>query len=174
MHNNGCVVKFCPNPYSNTWHKTNIASKFDYLNIYIPTQYFNIRHHTDFACATPLQTNYTEIQNIWCCVNSHALILEENIEEKYLWSTRCKYILHSFLVKQLCILLSEKWSIEMRKLQKTWMTSGFCCRVNEIFALLWCYTAGINCYLPTFRDNLSVQSSRIKKSKALVDPIFKG
>jgi hypothetical protein len=38
--------------------------------------------------------------------------------------------------------------------------SGFRCGVNEIFALVGCYAAQIGSQLPTFRDNLSVPSSR--------------
>jgi hypothetical protein len=37
--------------------------------------------------------------------------------------------------------------------------------VNEIFALLGCYTALIHSYLRKFQDNLSVSSSRVKQSK---------
>jgi hypothetical protein len=35
----------------------------------------------------------------------------------------------------------------------------------EIWALLWCYAASCGYLLPTFRDNLSIPSLRVKKSK---------
>jgi hypothetical protein len=37
--------------------------------------------------------------------------------------------------------------------------------VNEIFALLEFYTDYIGSYLPMFRDNISLPSSRVKQSK---------
>ena len=40
-------------------------------------------------------------------MDSRARILEKIFEEKYLWSTRCKYVLHSILIQQYCILLLE-------------------------------------------------------------------
>jgi hypothetical protein len=43
--------------------------------------------------------------------------------------------------------------------------SGFCRDVDEICALLGYYAASSGNPFPTFRDNLSVQSSRIKKYK---------
>ena len=43
--------------------------------------------------------------------------------------------------------------------------SSFRRGVNEILALLGCYTALIGSYLPMFRDNLSVPSSWVKQSK---------
>jgi len=164
MYNNERVGKFCSNSDSNAWHNMNIASKFEYLNITHQTQYFNIRHHTEFTCAIPLQTKDTKIP---CCVDLHAQILGENVEEKYLRSTRCKYILQSILIWQHFTLLLEIWSIQMMKPQKTWMNSGFFHSVNEIFALLGYCTTGISSYLPAFRDNLSVPSSWVKMSKTL-------
>jgi hypothetical protein len=44
-------------------------------------------------------------------------------------------------------------------------TAGFRRSVIEIFVLLGCYVGKIASYLPTFRDKLSVPSSRDKKSK---------
>jgi hypothetical protein len=38
--------------------------------------------------------------------------------------------------------------------------SGFHCGVGRISALLWCYAASNGNSLPTFRDNVSVPSSR--------------
>ena len=46
-------------------------------------------------------------------------------------------------------------------------TSGFCRDVDEICALLGYYAALIVSFVPTFRDNLSVPSSRIKQSTHL-------
>jgi hypothetical protein len=43
-----------------------------------------------------------------------------------------------------------------------YVISSFHHCVNEIFALLECYAAYIGSYLPTFRNNLSVLSSRVK------------
>jgi hypothetical protein len=43
--------------------------------------------------------------------------------------------------------------------------SGVCCDVDEICALLGYYAALSASSVPTFRDNLSVPSSRVKKSK---------
>jgi hypothetical protein len=43
--------------------------------------------------------------------------------------------------------------------------SGFRCDVEQICALLGYYTASSGSSVPTFRDNLSVPPSRIKKSK---------
>ena len=42
--------------------------------------------------------------------------------------------------------------------------SGFRRGVVEVFALLRCYAAWVGSWLPTFRDNLLVPSSRVKKS----------
>jgi hypothetical protein len=42
----------------------------------------------------------------------------------------------------------------------TCLISGFCRIVNENFALQGCYVSLIGSYLPTFRDNVSVRSSR--------------
>jgi hypothetical protein len=39
---------------------------------------------------------------------------------------------------------------------------------NEIFSLLGYYAALSGSYVPTFRDNLSVASSRVEKSKKKV------
>jgi hypothetical protein len=47
------------------------------------------------------------------------------------------------------------------------MISGFNCGVNESFTLLGCYAAKIGIYLPTFWDNLSVPSSRVKQSRKM-------
>jgi hypothetical protein len=47
------------------------------------------------------------------------------------------------------------------------VVSGFRRGVNEIFALLEFYAAYIASLSPTFRDNLSVPSSRVKQSKTL-------
>jgi hypothetical protein len=43
--------------------------------------------------------------------------------------------------------------------------SGFRRDVDEIYALLGYYAKSCGNYLPTFRDNVSVPSSRVKKSK---------
>jgi hypothetical protein len=42
---------------------------------------------------------------------------------------------------------------------------GFCHDVDGMCALLVYYTALSGSYVPTFRNNLSVPSSRVKKSK---------
>jgi hypothetical protein len=42
--------------------------------------------------------------------------------------------------------------------------SGFHRDVDEICAVLGCYAASSGNLLPTFRDNVSVPSSRVKKS----------
>jgi len=44
---------------------------------------------------------------------------------------------------------------------------GLRCGVNKVFAILDCYAALIGRYLPTFWDNLSVPSSRVKQSVGL-------
>jgi len=46
--------------------------------------------------------------------------------------------------------------------------SGFRCEVDEICALLGYYSVYGGSSLPTFRDNLSVTSSRVKKSNIVV------
>lgn len=43
--------------------------------------------------------------------------------------------------------------------------SSFCYRVNEDLGPLWCYTALIGSWLPTFQDDLLVLSSRVKQYK---------
>jgi hypothetical protein len=43
------------------------------------------------------------------------------------------------------------------------------CGENEIFALLGCYAAVIDSYLPAFGDNLSVPSLKFKQPKTLED-----
>jgi hypothetical protein len=45
------------------------------------------------------------------------------------------------------------------------VTSGFRCDVDEIWTLLGYYAASSSNPLRTFRDNVSVPSSRVKKSK---------
>jgi hypothetical protein len=45
------------------------------------------------------------------------------------------------------------------------MISGFHRDVNEICGLLGNYTASWGNYLPTFRDNVSVASSRVEISR---------
>ena len=45
------------------------------------------------------------------------------------------------------------------------VTLGLHRRLNEIFPLLECYTEQIGSYLPTFRDNLSVQFSVVTQYK---------
>jgi hypothetical protein len=47
--------------------------------------------------------------------------------------------------------------------------SGFRRDVDEICALLGCYAASNGDPLPTFRDNLSGASSRVKKSKKTLE-----
>jgi len=49
------------------------------------------------------------------------------------------------------------------------MISGFHRVVNVIFALLGCYAAYNGSYLPTFRDTLSVPSSRFKGQGSVPD-----
>ena len=44
------------------------------------------------------------------------------------------------------------------------MISVFAGEVGDVCILLACYVASSSNFLPTFRDNLSVQSSRVKKS----------
>jgi hypothetical protein len=44
--------------------------------------------------------------------------------------------------------------------------SGFRRHVDEIYALLGCYAASSGNTLPTFRDHISVLSSRVKKKKS--------
>ena len=46
----------------------------------------------------------------------------------------------------------------------SYLISGFLCDVDEVCALLTCYAACNGNYLPTFQDNLSVPSSRVKNS----------
>jgi len=46
---------------------------------------------------------------------------------------------------------------------KLCVISGFCDEVDETRALLGYYTVSSCDFLPTFRDNLSIPSSRIKK-----------
>jgi len=48
------------------------------------------------------------------------------------------------------------------KLQKSCVTSRHRRGVNENFVVLECYAALIGSQLPTFRNNLSVPSSRVK------------
>jgi hypothetical protein len=45
------------------------------------------------------------------------------------------------------------------------MISGFHCGVNEVCALLGCYAASSGNFLPTFRNNLSVPSAKVRQSK---------
>jgi hypothetical protein len=45
------------------------------------------------------------------------------------------------------------------------VTSGFRRELGKTCALLGCYTASSGDFLPTFRDNLSVQSSGVKIQK---------
>jgi hypothetical protein len=52
------------------------------------------------------------------------------------------------------------------------VTSGFRCEVVRKCALLGCYTARSSNSLPTFRDKLSVQFSRVKSFFALkIEPV---
>jgi hypothetical protein len=44
------------------------------------------------------------------------------------------------------------------------MISGFCHDVDEICALLGCYAVSSGNPLPVFRNDLSVPSSRVRKS----------
>jgi hypothetical protein len=46
--------------------------------------------------------------------------------------------------------------------------SGFCHDANEIRALSGFYAVQNDSFLPTFQDNLSVPSSRLKKSKKAI------
>jgi hypothetical protein len=50
-----------------------------------------------------------------------------------------------------------------------WVTSGFRRNIDDICALLGYYAAYSGNSVPTFRDNLSVASSRVKNSLALED-----
>jgi hypothetical protein len=49
--------------------------------------------------------------------------------------------------------------------------SGFLCDVDEICALLGYYAASSGNPLPTFRNNVSVPSSRVKNSSLRIRPI---
>jgi hypothetical protein len=67
-----------------------------------------------------------------------------------------------------CLNLEGSW-LPVRMLNNRWknwrnqcIMSGFHRVVNVIFALLGCYAAQINSYSLTFRDTLSVFSSRFK------------
>ena len=61
------------------------------------------------------------------------------------------------------------WTSSLSHVNKTNMViSGFSHDVDEIFALLGYYAALSGSPVPTFRDNLSVPSSRVKKSKKKV------
>ena len=50
------------------------------------------------------------------------------------------------------------------------MTSGFRPKVDEICTLLGYYAAFIDKHSPTFRENISLPSSRLKKSKKKLHP----
>jgi len=60
------------------------------------------------------------------------------------------------------------FSILLIKQLVDWVISGSCHSVYKIFALLGCYLAYIGDSLPTFRDNPSVPSTRVKKSSNLL------
>jgi hypothetical protein len=166
MHNNECVGKFCPNSNSNTWHKINIASKFDYLNI--THLQCTVTRGTTKNLIVPLHIKQMiqKYKNIMLC----GLVCLD-FRGKYWRKTPKKYKMQLYSTQHfnttILYLTVEVWSIQMMELQTTWMSSGFCCSVNEIFALLGCCTAGISSYLQTFRDNLSVPSSRVKMSKTV-------
>jgi hypothetical protein len=53
----------------------------------------------------------------------------------------------------------------MHNVEFVGVTSGFCRDVDEICGLLGYYAALSGSSVPTFRDNLSVPSLRVKKSK---------
>jgi hypothetical protein len=53
-------------------------------------------------------------------------------------------------------------SFTMRNFKEFCVISGFGGEVDVNFALLGCYVASSGNFLPTFRDNLSVPSSRVK------------
>jgi hypothetical protein len=63
-----------------------------------------------------------------------------------------------FMSKQLIFFLNAK---SEGKIIET-LISGFRCDVDEICALLGYYPASCGNCLPTFRDNVSVPSSRVK------------
>jgi hypothetical protein len=51
-----------------------------------------------------------------------------------------------------------------KRTQHVCVSSGSRCGANEILAVLGCYAALVGSYLPTFRDNLSVPSSKVKQT----------
>jgi hypothetical protein len=75
------------------------------------------------------------------------------------------FVLSCIIIFQLCLTVlikigqSSLWYVQELK---TRIISGFGRRVNEIFALLRCYALLIFIQLPTFWDNTSVPSSRVK------------
>ena len=56
----------------------------------------------------------------------------------------------------------NKWNITLKYCYIQCMISDFRCEVDENCALLGCYTVSSDNFLPTFRDNLSVPSWRVK------------
>jgi hypothetical protein len=65
------------------------------------------------------------------------------------------------------IVAISAWHV--RKILHIYVISDTRRGVNEIFALLRCYATYIGGYLPTFRDNLSVPSSRVNQYKKTLD-----
>ena len=63
----------------------------------------------------------------------------------------------------ICWLRGTNWNVVPTSNSEVKWISAFRQDVNQIFALLGCYTALIASYLPTFRENLSAPSSRVKK-----------
>jgi hypothetical protein len=65
-------------------------------------------------------------------------------------------------VREICLLLSavkvKDFYLHGLNILITWVTSGYRHVVDEVFALLGCYTAYVYSCLSTFRGSLSVQS----------------
>jgi len=51
-----------------------------------------------------------------------------------------------------------------RKLSKKLCDFRLCCKVDENYAVLGCYTVNSDDSLPTFQDNLSILSSEVKNA----------
>jgi hypothetical protein len=63
-------------------------------------------------------------------------------------------------------LVMNEW--RTKEWMSEWLISGFRRDVDETCGLLGYYTASCGNYLPTFRDNVSVPSSRVKIPSSLL------
>ena len=137
-----------------------------------PTNLFWGRKNTEegFAPPCPPPTYASGGVNTRMLHRVNSLPLSERVEEKWReWKKR-----------------EEKWREEKKRVEKrkekrnrnrhkkdkraesvnnkTCTIPGFHRETDEICARLWCYLAYGGNYLPTFRDNLSVPSSRTKEN----------